>query len=1370
MTRRNRHTRRRATRESKATSHQPGSPVQEAEDIEIKERSRMSLDELWIDLRQGSRNVAGVSWQIAVSVDLLVSSYAGQLPFNVITPEGMEDIDCQHADGTKTFIQVKEVAAGAGRLAAAEIAEILKHAEDSARGSNIAVVTDGTLGSGLVFTGWDNFIATQGGRPVRDLVTSLSMRGMSIENARNVVERSHIISLPWRIRDLTEHRLARCADVHPSVASFTVSRLNQALSEAASDQRTRSFTNPARLAVADVDAVITDVQSVVDMSGLDLAVREGVCIPANFLDASALTAEEFYLGVDGHPGHIAANLDIPRYRELTECAQGAALERYVLLIGPSGAGKSVLLWRAARDAVPGAHVIRTLRVDGTADVDLLVRYVRLLRSSPSSPVVVVADNLGRPGMSAWPQAVAALREQPSVVLIGACRAEDFHPSLVNGAVRIIEPLLDQATGAAIAEKIATVGLAMKMDVAEAYERSEGLLMEFLAMLITGRRLRQVLALQAAELRAPGRELQRDAARLLTAAHSVGLSLDADRLGQALVNEHTSIDKGPIRLDDVGDALSVLKNEHIVTSNGQSWRGLHELRSITLSQLLHESPPPTLTTTWSRTAELLDPDQAGWLLRRIAERSSDAPVIVARATIALISDPSITAKQAAELLEGAERADNTRYAKEARRILEHELAAGLSIHHLAFLAYPVRNQGLTFTDVPGLKRVEAIASKLPGRKDAPWEITARTVASGLTESVLDRLFAIATPSDTVRLLEALSGLVLISEETIRSMMSRLPAPADVESGDLWARTIKACSEHIHRSSWDDFFGTIDFRANMISQCDPYALSVMIDSPSKSVTQTRILPIEPLDRAIPAWDVPLKNRSQDTANDEAVAAAQRLADACPELDRFEVVTVTASGRRFRIFGSEPGYKNMARDAFKDRVEVRRSVGFQAALKRSTAAESWTGMIEDQIAIADRLTLLTELGIFRLAANDNYGRRHQWIRDVEELGRQTSALASHPNSPGFDPAASHARADDTDRATDPTSQALDTLAKALPALTKNGKTLPIAMTLRDAASRLVAAKSQSNPVLAHLGEPIPRKLLIAISRLAGALAGIDRDTSARQRIRGTDSELATLAVVEPIAQALRGRQEEILSSALAVVGNAQLHRLIDPDPASWSLDDTMWLIAAPVEQWDELIQALRAIDDDMRKELGCRVVAIALDTSSDTASFGSQVALPIAIQLGIGTEHSEHVLSTENIVPLLHQAGIAIRTGGGAARAITDVVNELIMISWERSRRQLRDSNWLEQELVDKQNKNGPYPESLRNQVVDATALLGEDTMVVARNALEVLIGHVVQECAGGAEVSLAGVVFERHSHVAASAPSSIRLLNAMGELSLAGLFEA
>src|SRR5699024_9280471 len=96
--------------------------------VEAKEKPAGSTENRWKQLRQGARNIAGDSWQIAVTAHLLIQSRVGDLEFAKLTPEGYEDIDCYSQGGAITLVQVKEKGAGAGRMAAGDIAEVLVHA------------------------------------------------------------------------------------------------------------------------------------------------------------------------------------------------------------------------------------------------------------------------------------------------------------------------------------------------------------------------------------------------------------------------------------------------------------------------------------------------------------------------------------------------------------------------------------------------------------------------------------------------------------------------------------------------------------------------------------------------------------------------------------------------------------------------------------------------------------------------------------------------------------------------------------------------------------------------------------------------------------------------------------------------------------------------------------------------------------------------------------------------------------------------------------------------------------------------------------------------------------------------------------------
>ena len=58
--------------------------------------------------RAGARNIAGVSFQVAITASLLLEGRAGELSLTRVTPEGYEDIDAEFKDETRVLIQVKE--------------------------------------------------------------------------------------------------------------------------------------------------------------------------------------------------------------------------------------------------------------------------------------------------------------------------------------------------------------------------------------------------------------------------------------------------------------------------------------------------------------------------------------------------------------------------------------------------------------------------------------------------------------------------------------------------------------------------------------------------------------------------------------------------------------------------------------------------------------------------------------------------------------------------------------------------------------------------------------------------------------------------------------------------------------------------------------------------------------------------------------------------------------------------------------------------------------------------------------------------------------------------------------------------------------
>jgi len=1300
-------------------------------------------EELWRKLRHGSRNVAGVTWQLAVSVHVLVMSRAGVLPFTTLVPEGFEDLDCRTATGDETLVQVKEVSAGAGQLETSRIRDAILHAMHATAGP-IVIVTDGNVGSGLQFTGWDEALAAHPERCIA-LVDALVAQGLTRTDATIALGRVHLVSLPWNLREQTEALLSDQQGVHPSVASFTVGALYEAFGMASADQRHLGLDQARTLTLGDVDTALHAVQSAVDVTGLDAAVSAGVCRPADYSTTRMTSASRFYLGVDGAPIHIAQGLDVIRADEMDQITQAAQEGEYTVIVGPSGSGKSVLLWRASRDVILGARVVRVAHVTTDDDARLLLRHVELLRATATSPVVVAADNLGRPSTSAWPNAVASLREIPHVFVIGAAREEDFSPRLLNGSTRVIRPVLDRLTAELIAERIERAGLTTKMATAEALARSNGLLMEFLSLLREGKHLEQVLASQAAELAAPGREIQREAARLVLAAHAVGLSLTARMLGDALATVAGSNSA-------VGDALATLKNEHVILDHGDVWTGLHELRSQTLTTLLHDAPPPTLGDTLSVIAHLLPANEAGWLLRRSAERFPETVVAVADAVAGHLHAPDTTTSGVAELLEGAERADNVAYAKACLPIIRRLAPSGVSPTLIAPFVYGIRNQDTTLDPIgsPAFDRAATqmtrIARALPPRTSPILE----AITTHLNFALVVRLLTAGTLVEAVRLLEALAGTVPLNASEATAVFREFDEPTNATQVDAWARLIDALTPFVSAEDREATFGPVGHRALVIARSEPSAVALTMQAEvDPSVTVMLGLDIQEQSLGM-TWDAPSAS-SSDALNDFVVTLARQLAFACPEASHVEVITITPSGRRYKAGGFEPGFKHMAREVFKERAGVRRNVGFQGAIRMLSAAPTWTALLLEQAQIAQQLVDLAGEGAFRLLANDPPHQAQAWAERVQAASERAGELASGPKDGSKERAASHASEDDAQRQNDPVSQALGAAAQALSNLRTNDNRVAVAMSLRDAAAKVEHARSLT-PTYFGLDQPVPDALGSELERLARAAISAANDPDAWRSVRFGDHATVD-AITAASAITAQQQQHALLSEIEAAVPGAVLQTVPDPAPFPSSIDQTGWLVTAGLQDWDETVNALASIDAEARHSLDCNVWALAVDgvrplpPAIIMAHYGEQAVLPLA---------------GESFDQLLTAAGLTLtQTVDTATEKVRELTASVARASWALALHRRRPAEWpatVPAPTADELARIGIAAET-------AAAQLPNSVGPVLGTALSTLVAQVESEVQGTTALTLAGELLDVVDQGPTAAAIDAGLWQALTDLSLA-----
>lgn len=1222
-------------------------------------------NDLWSDLRQGARNVAGVRYQLAVTAHVLAESRDGSLPFVEVVPEGYEDIDCLDRESNQWLIQVKEVGAGAGRFTAASVAEVLSHAATAAHeeSTRIVAVTDAQLGGQVAESGWSRTIAETPGYDLESTVNGLVGRGHSRAEAEALLRRAHLVVLPWNVTPRTSLTVAGCFGLTPAVAALAVSRLVEDLASVAGDQRLATPDNAGRRVLNDLDALVERVLSVVDVEALGSAVSLGVCEIADYAANPASNRRDFLVGVDAAPAHVGANYDIIRPEPSRAVQVGLETARYCLIAGPSGAGKSTQMWRAARDVAPGARVLRVLRLATQADVNELLRHVQLLAPSEASPVMVCCDDLGRPATVGWPGAARRLLELPDVLLIGAVRQEDFTPDLLRHGGELVQLRLDESTANAISEQLRFAGVEMELEISEAVQLADGQLMEYVSLLTTGRRMRAVLADQADSLLRSDNPAAAAVARLICAAHVLGVPVDAATLGAAAGLETTQLTH----------ALRRLQDEHIVVSeSGSMWRGLHQRRSDVLTELLHATPPPDLPSTLAAVLRLLTPSALGWALRRTTELFPDLQPAYAE-PIASAAARCGSAVELAGLIEGLERADHSLTARAFIPILDRYRQPSVPLSAISMLVCGDKLAGIRFgSDGDGLlsslgERVHRCAEELPDRSTTFADSAVSAFGTSLVDFIVD-----ASAEDAVRLLEAVALYVQMPVEDLQRIAGAFPWPLGTPSREeraLHGRLHAAC--RLLASGPMDFsaaFGDLPDRLQRAASSVPNVVFASLGTDVAPSASLRLLVAEDSADEAPQFDWDLDRRrsgSSDAISSAAVDVATFVGECCPELDVVEVRTILADGSVLKVGDFEPGHKRLARNGRPPREVVRINVGIQAAIARQAAAYSWTQLIRARERIAETLAALVGDAPRRLSSFDDQKRREQWTGDLEETVRALAELPRPPAAAEHDPVSAAARWDEQ-RDEDSMSAAFRSVADALRMLAPgtSGKIVHAGVgdSVRKAALKLEGALEDGGSLTTAVERVACRRLLTGLQLLRDVLAALSFDIQLAKRVSGRPEDLGgnLLSLVADAAARQMENERSELHELFREVDGSFVLEVPDPVPFLTSVVGHQWLVTVPPSSWDAIARVAaerRPVDISVSISIACR--------------HGADL-LPIAGRLSRSFDAGFVPLGADQLAELGAALGLSV-VRGPALDTFGTIVQELARASWEFARSELRPAEW-------------------------------------------------------------------------------------------------
>ena len=990
--------------------------------------------------RSGAHNIAGVSFQIAVTAKLLAGALADELGVARATPEGFEDIDLELRDGARVLVQVKE-RAPAARFGRSELADAMRKktvllTEDEA--SRFALVTDATLGTGLAPTGW--------GQSVTEVLdeTDIDQLGELLEpdfdDPEGILARTHVVQVERDVVDRTRRELAelRLPGNRPSVAVLVYARLIEKIGEVSVRQRSTTPDTAEWIAPSDVEVLTKRVVETVDVESLDEAMSAGIVEPVDFTVKADLSVEDFLAGVDVLPSHIAADLDLPRPVEAQALTDALSEQHSALVAGPSGAGKSALMWRTAREFAGKARPYRLRRLLH-ADVPTLVRWVRLQEPSEHYPLLLCADNLGRPSTAGWSDLAREFTDTPGVLLLGACREEDYRPGLAVGRTTVIDPTLDGELAEGIAEALSDRGVETVVDVVEAFGASEGLLMEFLSILLTGRRLQRVVEEQVEARLSEDRKTEREILRYVATAHAAGVAIPADALEALLPGQ------------DLTPALAVLDSEHLVVADdGNRWRGLHELRSEVARDYLHRFPPPTVAVTVRHLVKNLPVEDACRIIEAYAGLEADlAPA--AEAVSERLRSPDIRTEDAARLVESLAMADAFRHASACLEVIEGRRSKSLESWTALFFAYSHRFGGVSLDGLieihPGFAQMTEIAGALPVPPPSLRDACLRDLSPEAARAIALR----GTPDQAAAWLESLEGCADGPEVAVEAIWGHFSEAALTARARL-AATFGALATPEETEDQASLLGSLDERVQQLAAELPDCLGADTTDESDGRVVSLLL-------LVPEDDATLHDRSVQTC--------RAILDLCPEAHFAEVTVLTPSGDRYAVGDVEEGHKRIPRANLPRAPHTSKNANVLRAGRLLLASRYWTRPLR-ALAEASRqlLTFREDAVAWFINPNHNVGRRR---RSVEQIDSLVSKLADQPGEPvGENEGASGSSARDALR------DALAVVRDLAAAEHTDGRQrVALGSRCREAVKRLMAARLADLPTLSTVGDPLPEGL---------------------------------------------------------------------------------------------------------------------------------------------------------------------------------------------------------------------------------------------------------------------------------------------------------
>lgn len=237
-----------------------------------------------------------------------------------------------------------------------------------------------------------------------------------------------------------------------------------------------------------------------------------------------------------------------------------------------------MLWLAA-SALAGE--VRWLQITPSAtvnDVAALMRFVHSRRPSDESLIGLVFDDLDPTNVDLWNVLSQDLKAVSGVYLLASARREDIELLTARSEIGIIDVELDERLAESVWKRLRADAKTTWEHWLEAFEQSNGLMLEYVHILTQGHRLKDVIAGQIRQREREGRDDELSIIRSTSAIFSRNGEIEVAKL----------IERLGIPAATASQCLRRLIDEHLVRENRPGiLGGLHTLRSSALFQASHD---------------------------------------------------------------------------------------------------------------------------------------------------------------------------------------------------------------------------------------------------------------------------------------------------------------------------------------------------------------------------------------------------------------------------------------------------------------------------------------------------------------------------------------------------------------------------------------------------------------------------------------------------------------------------------------------------------------------------------------------------------------------------------------------------------------